>query len=103
MAGTIVNNGDGTFTVSFIYTAPQDKLEATAGNCAEWLYLAQPSLYGCYETNGALTPFENLNNQQKVDILNKFILMNIKELAGRNRVEAVARTMVDDGTIDLGE
>ena len=69
MAGTFVVNGDGTITVAFSYTALAEKVQATADAAAHALY------------TGEAEAWEELSNQEKLALLDTFILSNLHELA----------------------
>ena len=78
-ASFIVNNGE--VTVRFEYTAATDKVSDTVNASSEWLYN-----HG-YELE-LETPFDELTNNQKLAILDAYILDTIRETAKAQRVAA---------------
>ncbi len=70
MAGTFVVNGDGTITVAFSYTAPAAIVQATADAAAHGLYVEDDAV-----------PWDDLTNQDKLDMLDGFVLGGLHELA----------------------
>ena len=79
MAGSFEVHGDGTITVAFSYTALTDKVQTTADAAAHALYNA--GRYVPVDDNGAAIPWDDLTNQQKLDMLDEFVLAGIRELA----------------------
>jgi len=69
MAGSFVVHGDGTITVAFSYTALADIVQATADAGAHALY------------TGEAEAWDDLSNQDKLDLLDGFVLSGIRELA----------------------
>jgi len=78
MAGKFVVNGDQT-TVSFTWTALTTKVLATVNDAVGYLY---PHIFGeVLDAEGVLIPFEALTNQQKLNVLDAWLLKGILDLA----------------------
>lgn len=75
MAGTFTVNGDGTITVSFEYTAEQGLIFNTVNDAVAQLYKI-----GGFDIP---IPFEELTNQQKLDILDGFVKRSVLNKARR--------------------
>ena len=68
---TLEDNGDGTSTVRFSFTAATARLIATLKNACHYLY---PAIFGdLYDEDGTLIPFDDLTNAQIADVLAKWI------------------------------
>ena len=77
MAGTFEVHGDGTITVAFTYTALADKVTDTVGDAVHYLY---PQTYAePLEAEGI--PFEELTNQQKLNVLDAWLRKSVFDLA----------------------
>ena len=91
MAGNFVVNGDQT-TVSFTWTALTTKVLATVNDDIAYLY---PHIFGeVLDDEGVLIPFEALTNQQKLGVLDAWLLKGILDIAkehNRNAAIAAAR------------
>ena len=70
MAASFVVHGDGTITVAFSYTAPVDKVQATADAAAHALYV-----------EGGDVAWDDLSNGDKLELMDAFVLSVIRELA----------------------
>ena len=92
MAGSFEVNGDGTVTVAFSYTAAAAKVQATADAAAHMLYNVgrEPKLQrdtGEIDEEGkpimqeVVVPWDDLTNQDKLDMLDAMILERIRKLA----------------------
>jgi len=91
MAGTFEVNGDGTITVAFSYTAAVAKIQATADAAAHMLYNAgrEPVLQrdsgeideGKPIMQEVVVPWDDLTNQDKLDMLDEMVLERIRKLA----------------------
>ena len=102
MAGTFVVNGDGTITVAFSYTALAEIVQATADAAAHRLYDA--GRYVLEDAEGEAVLWDDLTNQQKVDMLDGFVLDGIHEealgyLHDVRQADARAYREEDAGTI----
>jgi len=102
MAGTFTNNGDGTFTISFEYTAETDKAQAVIDNAAELLF-KEKLLTG--ELDGSAV-FDNLTNQERLDMVDVFVRQNVMRIARNNlidiAVDSAREAALADNSIDLG-
>ena len=91
MAGKFVVAGDQT-TVTFTYTALTTKVLATVNDAVGYLY---PAIFGeVLDGEGKLIPFDALTNQQKLNVLDAWLLKGILDLAkehNRNSAIATAR------------
>ena len=67
MAGSFEVHGDGTITVAFAYTADAAIVQATADAAAHALYEGEA--------------WDDLSNEDKLDLLDGFVLSGIRELA----------------------
>jgi len=87
MAGTFVVNGTDT-TVTFAYTADTQKVSDTVNNAVAYLY---PQIFGdVLDGNGDLIPFDQLTNQQKLNVLDDWLKKNVLDLAKEyNRKSAI--------------
>jgi len=92
MAGTFEVHDDGTITVAFSYTATAAKIQATADAAAHMLYNAgrKPKLQqdtGEVDDEGnpivqkVVVPWDDLTNQEKLDMVDEMILERIRKLA----------------------
>ena len=79
MAGTIINNGDGTFTIELSYTALAIRIQARADAAAHRLY--NTGRYVPVDAEDVAIPWDDLTNQQKVDMLDEFVFDGIYEEA----------------------
>ena len=78
MAGKFVVNGDQT-TVTFTYTALTTKVLATVNDAVGYLY---PAIFGeVLDGEGKPIPFAELTNQQKLNVLDAWLLKGILDLA----------------------
>ena len=78
MAGKFVVNGDQT-TVSFTWTALTTKVLASVNDAVDYLY---PAIFGeVLDGEGVLIPFDALSNQQKLDVLDAWLLKGIIDIA----------------------
>ena len=95
MAGTFEVNGDKT-TVKFEYTALTQKVVDSVGDAVAYLY---PQIFGdVFDGEGTLIPFEALSNQQKLNVLDAWLLKGILDIAkehNRNAAINVARETAD--------
>jgi len=94
MAGTFEVHGDGTITVAFAYTATADKITTTVGDAVHYLY---PQTYaGPLEVEGeAPIPFDELTNQQKLNVLDAWLRKSVVDFAlqyDRQRIRNEATT-----------
>jgi len=79
MAGTFVVNGDGTITVAFAYRATAEKITNVVGDAVHYLY---PQTYAePLEVEGEAPPFEELTNQQKLNVLDAWLRKSVLDLA----------------------
>ena len=79
MAGTFVVNGDSTITVAFSYTAQAAIVQTTADAAAHRLY--DSGRYVLVDAEGEAVPWDDLTNQQKLNMLDKFVLEGVHEMA----------------------
>ena len=95
MAGKFVVDGDQT-TVSFTWTALTTKILATVNDAVGYLY---PAIFGeVLDGEGKPIPFAELTNQQKLNVLDAWLLKGILDLAkehNRNAAIAEAREAAD--------
>lgn len=87
MAGTFTVNGDGTITVRFEYTAATQKVQDTIGDAGEFLWsigIRAPS-------TPAVGTYDELTNQQKLDIVDFYIRQDvINKAKGQYVTDALA-------------
>ena len=95
MAGKFVINGDQT-TVTFTYTALTTKVLATVNDAVGYLY---PAIFGeVLDGEGVLIPFDELTNQQKLGVLDAWLLKGILDLAKEhNRKSAIRVAEIEAG------
>ena len=100
MAGKFVVNGDNT-TVTFEYTALTQKVIDSVGDAVAYLY---PAIFGeVLDGEGVLIPFDNLTNQQKLNVLDKWLLKGILDLATQYHVQAAKRASEVAASIEAKE
>ena len=97
MAGTFEVHGDGTVTVAFAYRATAEKITTTVGDAVHYLY---PQTYsGPLEAEGeAIIPFDELTNQQKLDVLDAWLRKSVLDFAlqyDRQRIRDEATAAAD--------
>ena len=97
MAGTFVVNGDQT-TVTFTYTALTQKVLDTVNDAVGYLY---PAIFGeVLDGEGVLIPFDNLSNQQKLDVLDAWLLKGILDIAKEHNRNAAITAARDAANTD---
>jgi len=69
---------NGNTTVTFDYTAPTDKVVLVVGDCSHYLF---DKGYGDHGTQEEPIEFEDLTNQQKLDIVSKHLKNVIMDAA----------------------
>ena len=98
MPGTFLVAGDKT-TITFEYVADSTKVSNSLNDAVHYLY---PAVFGdLYDENDVLIPFEELTNQQKLDVLDAWVRKTILDLAkqyDRKRIleESVAEAALLD-------
>ena len=101
MSASFTNNGDGTVTLTFEFTAQTDKIQKAADKAVERLYERYP-----VEDNGSIVPVENLTVQQKLGILDQFVKDSLIGMARvrlvEEAIETAEETANQDDSIDLG-
>jgi multidrug efflux pump subunit AcrB len=106
MAGSFTNNGDGTITVSFDFTADLDKAQNAVNKASEFVYSAYMVVDNSDPLNPIITPWEDLTNQEKLDVLDKHIKRTIMDAARAQLIQTAvndARDLAEvDDSIDLG-
>lgn len=102
MAGILEINSPNA-TVSFVFSDSVDRVQNIIENCAAWLYLTQESTFSYFDINQHRIPFENLTAQQKVDIVNKSIVIGVTDLASNYKNHLSRLAQLEDNTIGLGE
>lgn len=97
MTATFIVNGDGTTTVQFEYTAANQRVLDTAGDAAHLLFdqhrFVQP------DPDNPLT-FDELTNQQKLNLLDAYVLKSILSIAKQYYVEYSIAVARDDAVTD---
>ena len=97
MAGKFVVNGTET-TVTFTYTALTTKVLATVNDAVAYLY---PHIFGeVLDGDGVLIPFEALTNQQKLNVLDAWLLKGILDIAKEHNRNAAIATARDAANTD---
>ena len=97
MAGTFVVNGTQT-TVTFTYVALTQKVVDTVSDAVDYLY---PAIFGeVLDGEGVLIPFDNLTNQQKLDVLDAWLLKGILDIAKEHNRNAAIATARDAANTD---
>ena len=85
MTASFTNNGDGTYTITFAYTAASQKVLDLGEDAAHQVY--DETIPGSADpiTGGGQTPpeFDNLSNQEKLDLLDGAIRRHLVNLAKR--------------------
>jgi multidrug efflux pump subunit AcrB len=107
MSGSFTVNDDGTTTVVFEYTAATAKVAATVDAAAHMLYNSgrEPTVES-EDENGAVvqvvTPWDDLSNQDKLDMVDELILEKIKKLARgyQNDVDMAAQMEETEQTVE---
>ena len=97
MAGKFVVDGDQT-TVSFTWTALTTKVVATVDDAVAYLY---PAIFGeVLDAEGVLIPFDELTNQQKLGVLDAWLLKGILDIAKEHNRNAAINAARDAANID---
>ena len=100
MAGTFEVNGTDT-TVSFVYTADTQKVLDTVTDAVAYLY---PAIFGeVLDGEGVLVPFDDLSNQQVLDVLDAWMKKTVLDLAkehNRNAAIDAARIAANEDADD---
>ena len=65
---TFTNNGNGTHTLAMSWTADSDKMMNLGADAGEYFYYIH---WLEYDVDGELIPWDELTNQQKLDVLLK--------------------------------
>ena len=79
MTLSIKNNGDGTLSADFEYTAAQQRVMDTLDAAARQLWLLG---YGPSDpATGAQVDYDNLTNQQRLDMIDARVLQGVQQLA----------------------
>ena len=99
MAGQFVVNGTET-TVTFTYTALTTKVLATVNDAVGYLY---PQIFGeVLDGEGNLIPFDELTNQQKLGVLDAWLLKGILDLAKEHNRNAAIDAAREAANADAG-
>ena len=79
MAGSFEVHEDGTVTVTFAYRATAGKISTTVGDAVNYLY---PATFGeVLDEDGVKIPFDELTNQQTLDVIDAWVKKTIIDLA----------------------
>jgi len=83
MTLTIINNGDGTFTAEFEYTAAQAKISDTLDAAAHqlWVLGYGPTTPETGSQPGSRVPYDQLTNPQKLAMIDQFVRDGVVSLA----------------------
>ena len=77
MTGTF-NTDNGMTTVNFEYVATTEKVLTSVEDAVHYLY---PNTFGKILEDGVVIPFEELTNQQKLDVLDVWLKKTVLDLA----------------------
>jgi len=77
MAGTFEVNGDET-TITFEYVANTTRVINSLNDAVHYLY---PAIFGEVLVEDSIVPFEELTNQQKLNVLDAWVRKTILDLA----------------------
>lgn len=88
MTASIVDNGDGTYTLGFAFTATQQVLLDTAGEAAALLY--RRGFGVLLDGNGNPRDFSTLTSQEKADILDAYFKHIVLKYAGETYVSGAS-------------
>lgn len=80
MTATITNNGDGTLTIGFAYTADSQKVQDLGVDAAHMVYNTHQELVPVDIDDNPL-PFDSLTNQQQLNLLDWAVKMALLQLA----------------------
>ena len=89
---SLVNNGDGTSTLTVESTYNTTKLTNLGGDAGEYFYNVRHTLY---EGEGDATtpiPWENLTNQQKLDVLGQEFVFHMKNGGASGYINDATKT-----------
>lgn len=104
MATTFEDPNDGSIILNLRYQADKTLLVNTIRDGAQYLYQTFSSMYGVYSPeDGHLLPFEELTNAQILTIINKFVSLNLRQLAFQHRANVAQQAAYDDETVTVGE
>lgn len=96
MSANFTNNGDGTGTVTFEYTRDLTKLSVVLDAAAKILYSRYPVMVADpTDTGNNYVPFDDLTNQQKLDILDQHVISDLKGWALRQLNDDTSKTALD--------
>ena len=70
MAANLTNNGDGTLTVAFTYTAASQRVQDTLGDCAHYLWSHGKGDHGTEEEP---ISFDDLTSAQKLALVDQHV------------------------------
>lgn len=90
MPASFVVNGDGTITIKYEYTADAERVSNTIRDAAQYEYLVNDPRIPWVMDGTVRRPYENLNNQQKLNITFqriKYLLLD--EAKAQHIIEAV--------------
>ena len=85
MTATYNNNGDGTSTLSFIYTSATDRILTTALDAAHYLWLHG---YGPQPTGDNQITFDDVTAGQRLTILDTYVRQVLVDAARTYSVNA---------------
>jgi len=97
MTAIITDNGDGTHTVSFTYTAETARINNTLTEACEFLYKIDDRVW--IYVDDEKVAFEDLTAQQRADSLDKWIRSSLIRNSKRNHVDSA----VEDANITAVE
>lgn len=77
---TYTDNGDDTVTVAIEITKDQDKINLLSPEASKYIYEHNPD-YWIYDEYDELIGWDDLTNQQKLQLLGKEVAHHLKSLA----------------------
>ena len=95
MASSIKINGDGTVTISFVYTAATDKVAVTLDAAAHMLYDRVPPT-----VDDVVIAWDDMTNAQKLALIEAELLRVIKHLASGYLFDVRASVMSEEAEAD---
>ena len=104
MPASFVNNGDGTITIKYEYTAETQKVQDTIVNAAAYEYLVGDDRIPWIMDGDERVPYDQLSNQQKLDITFhriKFLLLDEAKTGYINAAVESARETAESEADDI--
>jgi len=100
MAGTFLVDGDNT-AINFNYVANTTKVSNALNDAVHYLYPA--TFRGPLDNEDPIIPFEELTNQQKLDVLDAWVRKTILDLAKQYERKRILEESVAEAALVADE